>query len=121
MELLNGDCLEVMKSIPDKSVDMVLCDLPYGTTACKWDNVIPFEPMWEQYDRITKKNAAILLFSAQPFTTDLICSNRNKNKRVARHMTAEAKKAIIAVKQAVNNQSLRKRIIYALRIIGGRW
>ena len=80
MELLNGDCLEVMKSIPDKSVDMVLCDLPYGTTACKWDNVIPFEPMWEQYDRITKKNAAILLFSAQPFTTDLICSNR-KNFR----------------------------------------
>ena len=80
MQLFNGDCLEVMKSIPDKSVDMVLCDLPYGTTACKWDNVIPFEPMWEQYDRITKKNAAILLFSAQPFTTDLICSNR-KNFR----------------------------------------
>ena len=80
MQLFKGDCLEVMKSIPDKSVDMVLCDLPYGTTACKWDNVIPFEPMWEQYDRITKKNAAILLFSAQPFTTDLICSNR-KNFR----------------------------------------
>lgn len=80
MQLFNGDCLEVMKSIPDKSIDMVLCDLPYGTTACKWDNVIPFEPMWEQYDRITKKNAAILLFSAQPFTTDLICSNR-KNFR----------------------------------------
>ena len=80
MELLNGDCLEVMKSIPDKSVDMVLCDLPYGTTACKWDNVIPFEPMWECYNRIIKDNGAILLFSAQPFTTDLICSNR-KNFR----------------------------------------
>lgn len=80
MELLNGECLEVMKSIPDKSVDMVLCDLPYGTTACKWDVPLPLKQLWEQYDRITKKNAAILLFSAQPFTTDLICSNR-KNFR----------------------------------------
>ena len=80
MELFNGDCLEVMKSIPDKSVDMVLCDLPYGTTACKWDVPLPLKQLWEQYDRITKKNAAILLFSAQPFTTDLICSNR-KNFR----------------------------------------
>ena len=80
MELLNGDCLEVMKSIPDKSIDMVLCDLPYGTTACKWDVPLPLKQLWEQYDRITKKNAAILLFSAQPFTTDLICSNR-KNFR----------------------------------------
>ena len=80
MELLNGDCLEVMKSIPDNSVDMVLCDPPYGTTACKWDIPLPLKQLWEQYDRITKKNAAILLFSAQPFTTDLICSNR-KNFR----------------------------------------
>ena len=80
MELLNGDCLEVMKSIPDKSVDMVLCDMPYGTTDCKWDVPLPLKQLWEQYDRITKKNAAILLFSAQPFTTDLICSNR-KNFR----------------------------------------
>lgn len=80
MQLFKGDCLEVMKSIPDKSVDMVLCDLPYGTTACKWDNVIPFEPLWECYNRIIKDNGAILLFSAQPFTTDLICSNR-KNFR----------------------------------------
>ena len=80
MELLNGDCLEVMKSIPDKSIDMVLCDLPYGTTDCKWDVPLPLKQLWEQYDRITKKNAAILLFSAQPFTTDLICSNR-KNFR----------------------------------------
>lgn len=80
MELLNGDCLELMKNIPDKSIDMVLCDPPYGTTACKWDIPLPLKQLWEQYDRITKKNAAILLFSAQPFTTDLICSNR-KNFR----------------------------------------
>ncbi len=80
MELLNGDCLELLQNIPDKSIDMVLCDPPYGTTACKWDVPLPLKQLWEQYDRITKKNAAILLFSAQPFTTDLICSNR-KNFR----------------------------------------
>ncbi len=71
-----GDCLELMQQINDKSVDMILCDLPYGTTACKWDVVIPFEPLWEQYNRIIKDNGAILLFSQQPFTTDLINSNR---------------------------------------------
>ena len=75
MQLFNGDCLEVMKSIPDKSVDMVLCDLPYGTTACKWDNVIPFEPLWECYNRIIKDNGAIVLFGIEPFTSYLICSN----------------------------------------------
>jgi len=72
----NGDCLELMKLIPDGSVDMILCDLPYGTTACKWDVIIPFEPLWEQYERIIKKNGAIVLTSQQPFTTDLIVSNR---------------------------------------------
>lgn len=74
--LLCGDCLELMKDIPDKSIDMILCDLPYGTTKCEWDTVIPFEPLWKQYKRIVKDNGAILLFSAQPFTTDLINSNR---------------------------------------------
>lgn len=76
IELYHGDCLELMKSIPDGSVDMVLCDLPYGTTELKWDIVIPFEPLWEQYRRVIKNNGAILLFSVQPFTTDLINSNR---------------------------------------------
>ena len=70
-----GDCLEVMAQLPDASVDMILCDLPYGTTACKWDTVIPFEPLWAQYRRITKKNAAIVLTASQPFTTALIASN----------------------------------------------
>ena len=75
IKLMQGDCLELMKEIPDGSVDMILCDLPYGTTACKWDTVIPFEPLWEQYKRITKKNAAIVLTASQPFTTALIGSN----------------------------------------------
>ena len=70
------DCLEGMKLIPDKSVDMILCDLPYGTTACKWDTVIPFEPLWEQYKRVIKDNGAICLFGSQPFTTELINSQR---------------------------------------------
>ena len=80
MQLLKGDCLNLMRTIPDKSIDMILTDPPYGTTACNWDSVIPFAPMWEQLNRIIKDNGAILLFSAQPFTTDLICSNR-KNFR----------------------------------------
>lgn len=75
IELTQGDCLEVMADIPDGSVDLVLCDLPYGTTACKWDAVIPFEPLWEQYKRIAKRNAAIVLTASQPFTTTLIASN----------------------------------------------
>ncbi len=66
------DCLEGMKMIPDKSIDMILCDLPYGTTACKWDVVIPFEPLWEQYERIIKDNGAIVLTAFEPFTSFLI-------------------------------------------------
>lgn len=64
-----------MKDIPDGNIDMILCDLPYGTTECKWDFIIPFEPLWNQYKRIIKDNGAIVLFSAQPFTTKLIHSN----------------------------------------------
>lgn len=75
IKLLQGNCLELMKNIPDKSIDMILCDLPYGTTACKWDSVIPFEPLWEQYKRIIKNNGAIVLFGNEPFTSQLINSN----------------------------------------------
>ena len=75
IDLYNGDCLEVMKNIPSKSVDMILCDLPYGTTACKWDTVIPFEPLWEQYNRIIKYNGAIVLFGSEPFSSALRMSN----------------------------------------------
>lgn len=74
-DLMQGDCLELMKSIPDGSVDMILCDLPYGTTACKWDTVIPFEPLWVQYKRVVKKNGAIVLFAQTPFDKVLGCSN----------------------------------------------
>ena len=74
-KLYNGDCLEIMKDIKDKSIDMILCDLPYGTTNCKWDSIIPFEPLWEQYNRVIKDNGAIVLFASQPFTTMLIGSN----------------------------------------------
>ena len=74
-KVIQGDCLEVMKDIPDKSIDMVLCDLPYGTTACKWDTIIPFEPLWEQYKRIIKDNGAIVLTASQPFTSALVMSN----------------------------------------------
>lgn len=73
--LKQGDCLELMKSIPDKSIDMILCDLPYGMTSCKWDSVIPFDLLWEQYERIIKDNRAIVLFGSQPFTSELIHSN----------------------------------------------
>ena len=75
IDLYNGDCLEIMKNISDKSVDMILCDLPYGTTACKWDTVIPFEPLWEQYNRIIKDNGAIVLFGSEPFSSALRMSN----------------------------------------------
>ena len=74
-ELMKGDCLELMKQIPDGSVDMILCDLPYGTTACKWDSVIPFESLWAEYRRIAKPNAAIVLTASQPFTSALVASN----------------------------------------------
>lgn len=75
IELLHGDCLDLMPSIPDKSVDMILADLPYGTTACHWDTVIPFEPLWKQYKRIIKDNGAIVLTASQPFTSALVMSN----------------------------------------------
>ncbi len=71
----HGDCLELMKLIEDKSIDLILADLPYGTTACKWDTIIPFEPLWEQYKRIIKDNGAIVLTASQPFTSALVMSN----------------------------------------------
>ncbi len=69
------DCLEGMKQLDDNSIDMILCDLPYGTTACKWDTIIPFRPLWEQYKRIIKDNGAIVLTASQPFTSALVMSN----------------------------------------------
>ena len=74
-QIYHGDCLELMNGIPDKSIDMILCDLPYGTTDCSWDKVIPFEPLWEQYERIIKDNGIIALFGSEPFSTTLRMSN----------------------------------------------
>jgi site-specific DNA-methyltransferase (adenine-specific) len=74
-KVICGDCIEIMKDIPNKSIDMILCDLPYNTTACHWDVLIPFEPLWEQYKRIIKDNGAIVLTASQPFTSALVMSN----------------------------------------------
>ena len=75
IKLMQGNCLELLKTIPDQSVDMILTDPPYGTTACKWDSVIPFEPMWQQLKRVIKPNGAIVLFGSEPFSSMLRCSN----------------------------------------------
>ena len=74
-QLIHGDCLEVMPTLADKSIDSIICDLPYGTTNCSWDSVIPFEPLWAQYKRIIKPRGAIVLFGSQPFTSALVMSN----------------------------------------------
>lgn len=75
IDLHCGDCLEIMKNIQDRTVDMVLCDLPFGVTECKWDSIIPFDSLWQEYRRIVKDNGAVVLFGVQPFTTKLIHSN----------------------------------------------
>lgn len=80
MNLLHGDCMKLMQDIPTESIDLVLCDPPYGTTDCEWDSLLPFPELWREYDRLLKPNGAAVLFSAQPFTTQLIQSNR-KNFR----------------------------------------
>lgn len=81
-KLYKGDCLEMMKNIEDGSVDLILTDPPYGTTACKWDSVIPFESMWKQLNRIIKPNGAIVLFGSEPFSSTLICSNIKNFKHI---------------------------------------
>ena len=80
VNLMKGDCLERMKEIPDGSVDMILTDPPYGTTACKWDSVIPFEPMWAELKRIIKPSGAIVLFGSEPFSSALRMSNIKQYK-----------------------------------------
>lgn len=80
IDLRCGDCLELMKDIPDKSIDMILCDLPYGTSACKWDSVIPFEHLWQEYKRIITSEGAIVLFGAEPFSSLLRISNLSMYK-----------------------------------------
>ena len=74
-QLIKGDCLVEMKNIPDKSIDCIICDLPYGTTKCHWDTIIPFDKLWEQYNRVIKDNGVIVLFGQEPFSSLLRCSN----------------------------------------------
>ena len=122
IELMHGDCLELMKQIPDGSVDLVLCDLPYGTTACKWDSVIPFEPLWAQYRRVAKRNAAIVLTASQPFTTALIASNmrefryswvwdkrRVSNPQLAKHQPLKHHEDVIVFQMAAGGHPTTRR------------
>lgn len=98
MQLVLGDCLEKMKGVPDGSIDMVLADPPYGTTSCKWDSIIPLEPMWEQLKRVTQSKGVIIMTASQPFTSKLIMSNVemfkycwtwDKANRVSGHLNAK--------------------------------
>jgi site-specific DNA-methyltransferase (adenine-specific) len=101
-KIICGDCLEVMKEIPDKSVDLILCDLPYGTTHNRWDIIIPLEPMWQEYERIIKDNGAIVLTAVQIFASQLIMSRPKLFK-----YDLIWKKTIASGQLNVNNQPLR--------------
>lgn len=124
--IYNEDCLEGMKRIPGKSVDMILCDLPYGTTACKWDTIIPFEPLWEQYERIIKDDGAIVLTAVQPFTSALVMSKPDlfshswvwKKTKATNYVQARKKPmkyhediVVFAKKQHIYNPQMRKGFI----------
>lgn len=101
-KIYQGDCLEIMKSIDDKSIDMILCDLPYGTTACKWDSIIPFEPLWKEYKRIMKPNTAIVLFAKEPFTSLLIVSNLKQYRQKLTWLKTRPTNVMNAKKQFMN-------------------
>ena len=101
-QIYNAECLEKMKDIPDGSVDMICTDLPYGTTACKWDVVIPFEPLWEQYHRVCKPNAAIVLFGCEPFTSFLIMSNLAEYRQKLTWLKTRPTNVFNAKKQFMN-------------------
>ena len=97
--LFQGDCLDIMPLIPDNSIDMILADLPYGTTACKWDTIIPFDKLWEQYERIIKPNGAIVLTASQPFTSALVMSNPKMFKYEWIYEKTKASNFMLAKKQ----------------------
>ena len=102
-DILHGDCLELMKDIPNGSIDMILCDLPYGTTACKWDVIIPFDKLWEQYERIIKKNGAIVLTASQPFTSALVMSNQKMFRYEWIFEKGQGANYVLAKKQPIKN------------------
>lgn len=103
IKLLHGDCLELMKDIPDGSIDAIITDPPYGTTACKWDSVIPFDLMWEQLNRIIKPNGAIVLFGSQPFTSALVMSNPKMFKYEIIWEKPNPSNPLLAKKQTLKN------------------
>ena len=102
-ELWLGDCLELMKNIPDKSIDMILCDLPYNVTACSWDIIIPFDKLWEQYNRITKNNSPILFTATQPFSSMVVMSNIKKFKYEWIWRKNQGTNPMLAKKQPLRN------------------
>ena len=81
IELLHGDCTQLLSKIPDGSIDAIITDPPYGTTKCAWDIQIPFDLLWKEYKRILKQSGVIILFGNEPFTSDLICSNKKNVSR----------------------------------------
>lgn len=97
-----GDCLELMKEIPERSVDCIICDLPYGTTVCKWDIIIPFDKLWEQYLRVCKPNAAIVLFAGEPFTSQLIMSRIDLYRQKLTWLKTRPTNVMNAKKQFMN-------------------
>ena len=103
IDLRQGDCLELMKSIPDGSIDAIITDPPYGTTACKWDSVIPFEPMWAELKRIIKPNGAIVLFGSEPFSSQLRLSNLKMYKYDWVYVKSQAQNFLNAKKQPLRN------------------
>lgn len=115
--LMNGDCLERMREIPDGSVDMVLTDPPYGTTACKWDSIIPFEPMWVGLKRIIKPNGAIVLFGSEPFSSMLRVSNLKMFKYDWVWEKEQGVNPLLAKKQPLNNIEYIHVFYSKLRII----
>ncbi len=101
-KIYNEDCLEGMKRIADGAVDCIITDLPYGTTVCKWDSVIPFEPLWEQFHRVAKRNAAIVLFAGEPFTSFMILSNLNEFRQKLTWAKTRPTNVMNAKKQFMN-------------------
>ena len=101
IQLFKGDCLEIMDRLIEEGiiVDAIICDPPYGTTACKWDTIIPFEPLWEQYERVIKDNGAIVLTASQPFTSALIMSNPKMFKYEIIWEKSKASNFLLAKKQ----------------------
>ena len=98
---VNADCFDVFPFIEDKSIDAIICDLPYGTTACKWDSVLPFDKLWEQYERIIKPNGAIILFGSQPFTSALIMSNTWLNDSAPKQVFKEKDLQLLMFEQRI--------------------